>query len=341
MKVLFIGGTGLISSACTEMALERGIELLILNRSKSGKYPLPEGAHLLVGDVHGSEADLAKGLAGQDFDAVVDWIAFTPQDIERDLRLFGARTSQFVFISSASAYQKPPNHYLITEETPLENPFWQYSRDKIACEQMLMRAYREKGFPVTIVRPSLTYGLSQIPLCVGSWQHPYTVIDRIKRGRKIIVPGDGTSLWVLTWNGDFAKGFLGLLGNPQAIGEAYHITSDEVLTWNEIYHEVGRALGVEPEIVHVPSDLIAAYDPEALGSLTGDKVNSSVFDNSKIKKLVPDFNCTVHWAKGVRRAIAWHEADPARQSIDQPLNETWDRILLEYLKAFPRRLDAA
>jgi nucleoside-diphosphate-sugar epimerase len=199
-----------------------------------------------------------------------------------------------------------------------------------------MRAHRENNFPVTIVRPSLTYGPSQIPLCVGSWQHPYTVIDRMKRGRQIIVPGDGTSLWVLTWNGDFAKGFLGLLGNPKAIGEAYHITSDEVLTWNQIYQEVGRALGVDLEIVHVPSDLIAAYDQEALGSLKGDKVNSSVFDNSKIKKLVPDFNCTVPWAEGVRRAIAWHAADPSRQTIDHELNAIWDRILVEYLKAFPK-----
>ncbi len=336
MKVLFIGGTGLISSACSELALERGIELTILNRNQSGKYPLPEGARLLVGDVHSNEADLASLLAGQEFDSVVDWIAFTPEDIERDLQLFSGRTGQFVFISSASAYQKPPSHYLITEETPLENPFWQYSRDKIACEQMLMRAYHEKRFPVTIVRPSLTYGPSQIPLCVTSWQHPYTVVDRMKRGRQIIIPGDGTSLWVLTWNGDFAKGFLGLLGNPKAIGEAYHITSDEVLTWNQIYREVGRALGVELDIVHVPSDLLAAYDPEALGSLTGDKVNSSVFDNSKIKQLVPDFNCTVPWVEGVRRVIAWQMADPSRQTIDNPLNETWDRILSEYLKAFPK-----
>jgi nucleoside-diphosphate-sugar epimerase len=336
MKVLFIGGTGLISSACSELALERGVELFILNRSQSGKYPLPEGARLLVGDVHGNEADLAGLLAGQEFDAVVDWIAFTPEDVERDLRLFSGRTGQFVFISSASAYQKPPSHYLITEETPLENPFWQYSRDKIACEQLLMQAYREKNFPVTIVRPSLTYGPSQIPLIVGSWQHPYTILDRMKRGKQIIVPGDGTSLWVLTWNGDFAKGFLGLLGNPKAIGEAYHITSDEVLTWNQIYREVGWALGVEPEIVHIPSDLIAAYNPDALGSLTGDKMNSSVFDNSKIKVLVPDFNCTVRWAEGVRRAIAWHAADPARQTIDDKSNNLWDRILSEYLKAFPK-----
>ncbi|MGA2488839.1 MAG: SDR family oxidoreductase [Anaerolineales bacterium] len=336
MKVLFIGGTGLISSACSDLALERGVELSILNRNRSGKYPVQEGAHLRVGDVHGNEAALARLLEGLEFDAVVDWIAFTPDDIERDLRLFSGRTGQFVFISSASAYQKPPRHYIITEETPLENPFWEYSRNKIACEERLIQAHREQGFPVTIVRPSLTYGPSQIPLCVGSWQHPYTVIDRIKRGRQVIVPGDGTSLWVLTWNGDFAKGFLGLLGNRKAIGQAYHITSEEVLTWNQIYQEVGRALGMDLQIVHIPSDLIAAYDPEALGSLTGDKVNSSVFDNRKIKELVPDFRCTVSWSEGVRRAIAWFEADPSRQTIDERLNNIWDKILLEYEKAFPR-----
>jgi nucleoside-diphosphate-sugar epimerase len=335
MKVLFIGGTGLISSACSELALERGLELFILNRRQSGKYPVPRGAHLLVGDVHNDESALAGLLEGHEFDAVVDWIAFTPQDIERDLRLFSGRTSQFVFISSASAYQKPPRHYLVTEETPLENPFWDYSRNKIACEERLMQAHQEQAFPVTIVRPSLTYGPSQIPLCVGSWQHPYTVIDRMKRGGQVIVPGDGTSLWVLTWNGDFAKGFLGLLGNRRAIGEAYHITSDEVLTWNQIYQGVGRAIGVDLQIVHVPSDLIAAYDPGSLGSLTGDKANSSIFDNSKIKALVPDFRCTVPWSEGVRRALAWFEADPARQTIDEKFNNLCDRILSEYLKDFP------
>ena len=340
MKVLFIGGTGLISSACSELAVARGFDLFILNRNVSTKYPLPAGAQLLVGDVHGDEAQLTHLLGRHRFDVVVDWIAFTRSDIERDMRLFdtnsGTGTGQFVFISSASAYQKPPQHYLITEETPLENPFWDYSRNKIACEERLMQAYRDKGFPVTIVRPSLTYGPSQIPLCVGSWQHPYTVIDRMKKGKKIILPGDGTSLWVLTWNGDFAKGFLGLLGNERAIGQAYHITSDEVLTWNQIYREVGRALGVDPLIVHIPSDLIAAYDPDALGSLTGDKVNSSVFDNHKIKELVPGFTCTVPWSKGVRRAIAWHEADPTRQTVDEKLNNIWDKILSEYEKAFPK-----
>jgi nucleoside-diphosphate-sugar epimerase len=343
MRVLFIGGTGLISSACSELALSRGIELFILNRKLSTRYPLPAGAQLLQGDVHGDELRLARLLAGRCFDVVVDWIAYTPADIERDIRLFrhnphnpGSDTGQFVFISSASAYQKPPQHYLITEETPLENPFWEYSRNKIACEERLLQAYHDQDFPVTIVRPSLTYGPSQIPLCVGSWIHPYTVVDRMKKGKEIIVPGDGTSLWVLTWNGDFAKGFMGLLGNPRAIGQAYHITSDEVLTWDQIYKEVGRAVGVDARIVHVPSDLISAYDPDALGSLIGDKVNSSVFDNHKIKELVPDFVCTVPWSEGVRRAIAWHEADPARQTIDEDKNAIWDRILLAYKKAFPQ-----
>ncbi len=340
MKILFIGGTGLISSACSELALESSLDLYILNRNRSGKYPVPQGARLLVGDVHADEATLAGLLAGQDFDTVVDWIAFTPQDIERDLRLFSGRTGQFVFISSASAYQKPPGHFIITEKTPLENPFWDYSRNKIACEERLMQAHREQAFPVTIVRPSLTYGPSQIPLCVGSWQHPYTVLDRMKRGRPVIIPGDGTSLWVLTWNGDFAKGFLGLLGNRNAIGEAYHITSDEVLTWEQIYQETGRALGVDPKIVHVPSDLIAAYDLDALGSLIGDKANSVVFDNSKIKALVPDFRCTVPWSEGVRRSIAWFEADPSRQTIDDGLNHIWDRILSDYAQAFPRSWSA-
>jgi nucleoside-diphosphate-sugar epimerase len=335
MKVLFIGGTGLISSACSELALERGLELTILNRNQSVKYPLPAGAHLLAGDVHGDLTSLDRLLEGSAFDVVVDWIAFNLDDIERDLRLFRGRIGQFVFISSASAYQKPPRHYRITEKTPLENPFWDYSRNKIACEERLMQAYREQAFPVTIVRPSLTYGPSQIPLCAGSWQHPYTLIDRMKHARQVIVPGDGTSLWVLTWNGDFAKGFLGLLGNRRAIGEAFHITSDEVLSWNQIYQAAGQALGVEARIVHVPSDLIAAYDPGSLGSLTGDKSNSAVFDNSKIKALVPDFRCTVPWSEGVRRALAWFEADPARQSIDEKFNDLCDRILSEYLKAFP------
>ncbi len=335
MKVLFIGGTGLISSACSEAVIKRGMDLTLLNRNSQTKYPLPKGAQALIADIHGDETFLARLLEKQNFDVVVDWIAYTPQDIERDLRLFNGRTGQFVFISSASAYQKPPSHYRITEETPLENPFWNYSRNKIACEDLLMHAYQQQGFPVTIVRPSLTYGPSQIPLCVGSWNHPYTVVDRIKKGRKIIIPGDGTSLWVLTWNEDFATGFLGLLGRKQAIGQAYHITSDEVLTWNQIYLEVGRAVGMDLDIVHVPSELLAAYDPEQVGSLIGDKMNSSVFDNSKIKELVPEFVCTVPWSAGVRCAIAWHEADPRRATIDQHANKTWDQVIAAYERSYP------
>jgi nucleoside-diphosphate-sugar epimerase len=334
MKVLFIGGTGLISSACSEMAAARGMELHILNRGQSRKYPLPAGARWLPGDVS-RPADLAQALAQHTFDAVVDWIAFTPADIERDLQLFTGRVRQFVFISSASAYQKPPAHYLITEDTPLVNPFWDYSRQKIACEERLMRAYREAGFPVTIVRPSLTYGPSQIPLCVGSWQHPYTVIDRMRHGRPVIVPGDGQSLWVMTWNGDFAKGLVGLLGREAALGQAFHITSDEALTWDQIYREAGRAAGAEPQLVHIPSELIAAYDPDMTGSLIGDKANSTVFDNRKIKRLVPDFSATVSWAEGVRRALAWFDADPARRTLDEPADRRWDDIIDAYRRAFP------
>jgi nucleoside-diphosphate-sugar epimerase len=267
---------------------------------------------------------------------VVDWIAFTPADIERDIQLFSGKTRQFIFVSSASAYQKPSTYYLITEGTPLANPYWDYSRGKIACEERLMREYRDRGFPVTIVRPSLTYGPAQIPLCVGSWQHPYTVIDRMKKGRKIIVPGDGTSLWTLTWNGDFAKGMIGLLGREPTIGHAFHITSDEVLTWNQIYREAGHAAGVEPDLIHIPSDLIAAYDPAALGSLIGDKANSAVFDNGKIKHFVPDFVATVPWSEGVRRAIAWHEANPSRCTIDDAANRLWDTIITAYERAFPQ-----
>lgn len=335
MKILFIGGTGLISSACSQLAIERGHDLYILNRSETVKYPLPEGAHMLRGDVHGDPHELSGLFRGMEFDSVVDWIAYVPNDIERDINLFGGKTKQFVFISSASAYQKPPAHYLISENTPLSNPYWQYSRDKIACEERLMTEYQDNGFPVTIVRPSLTYGPSQIPLSVGSWQYPYTVIDRIKKGKKLIVPGDGTSLWVLTWNGDFAKGIIGLLGHDQAIGESFHITSDEVLTWNQIYTEVFLALGVEPNLIHIPSDLIAAHWPHATGSLIGDKANSAVFDNSKIKSVVSDFQCVVPWAEGIRRAISWHEDDPMRMSIDQDANDLWDRIIADYDKAFP------
>lgn len=336
MKLLFIGGTGLISSACSELAVSRGHELYVLNRSASTRYPLPEGATVLQADVRADETHLAGLLAGHRFDAAVDFIAFTVEDIERDIRLLHRKTDQFVFISSASAYQKPPQHYLVTEETPLGNPFWQYARDKIACEEWLVQAYLEQDFPSTIIRPSLTYGPAQIPILGASWQHPWTIVDRIRRGKKVIVPGDGTSLCTLTWNADFAKGLVGLLGNKKAIGEAFHITSGEVLTWDQIVLELYGALGAEPNIVHIPADLIAAYDRGKIGTLIGDKIHSVVFDNSKIRRFVRDFACEVTWAEGVRRALHWFKEDPSRQTIDDNMNVMWDKIIEGYQTALPK-----
>lgn len=334
MKLLFIGGTGLISSACSELAMERGHELFLLNRSSSAKYPAPKHATVLQADIHADSAHLSALVAGRHFDAVIDFIAFSPQDIDRDISLFRGKTDQFVFISSASAYQKPVKNYLITEETPLENPYWDYSRNKIVCEEKLMNEYRASGFPVTIVRPSHTYGPSQIPTATGNWQHPWTIVDRMKQGKPIIVPGDGTSLWVLTWNKDFAVGLLGLLGNQKAIGEIFQITSDEVLSWDQIHLELYHALGQTPNVVHIPSDFIARFDEGAVGSLIGDKSNSVVFDNNKIKRFVPDFNCKVKWSEGGRRSLAWFESHPEFQTIDNASNQLWDKIIAEYSKAF-------
>ena len=327
MKVLFIGGTGLISSACTQLAVERGVELFLLNR---GSRPdVPPGAHQLVADIRDPEAT-ARALAGQQFDAVVDWIAYTPDEIERAIALFRGRTRQYVFISSASAYQRPVGHYLITEDTPLANPFWDYSRNKIACEERLLRAYRDEGFPITIVRPSLTYGDSQVPLVINSWQLPYTAVARMRQGKPLIVPGDGTSLWPITHNSDFAKGFVGLLGHQQAIGHAFHITTDEVLTWDQLYAATAAAAGVEAKLVHIASDFIAACLPDMAGSLLGDKVVSVIFDNSKIKRFVPGYCATTPFARGIERTIAWFDADPRRQQIDAEADRQWDRLIAAY-----------
>ena len=327
MKVLFIGGTGLISSACTQLAVERGVDLFLLNR---GSHPdRAFGATPIIADLR-DEAAVERALAGHRFDAVVDWIAFTPDDIERDLRLFRARADQFVFISSASAYRKPLVDWLIREDSPLANPFWDYARDKIACEDRLMRAFRDDGFPVTIVRPSLTYGDTQVPLAVNSWARPYTAIARMRRGRPLIVPGDGTSLWTITHNSDFAKAFVGLLGRPQAIGQAFNIMSDEVLTWDEIYRQVAAAAGAEARIVHIASDFIAECLPEMRGTLLGDKAVSAVFDTTKIKRFVPDFHATTPFAEGIRRTLAWFDADPARQQVDFEMDDRWERLVAAY-----------
>ncbi len=328
MKILFIGGTGIISSACSELALQRGHELFLLNRGRSVR-PAPPGAKILTGDIR-DPASARAALAGHSFDAVVDWIVYTPDQVEADLELLRGRTGQYVFISSASAYQTPPAALPVTESTVLDNPVWLYSRNKIACEERLVQAYRQEKFPITIVRPSHTYDRTLVPL-PGGW----TNLERLRRGKPVIVHGDGTSLWTLTHHTDFAKGFTGLLGNSHAIGEAFHITSDEWLSWNQVCELLARAAGLEPRIVHVPSDLINAYDPDWGDGLLGDKACSMVFDNSKIKRLVPDFLCTTPFGRGAAEIAAWYAADPARRAINEAFDQTCDRILEAYARAWP------
>jgi nucleoside-diphosphate-sugar epimerase len=328
MRVLFIGGTGIISSACARLAVDRGAELTLLNRGRRPSLA-PEGARVIAADIE-DPAAVSRALEGESFDTVVQWIAYEPAQIERDLALFRGRTRQYVFISSASAYQKPVGHYLITESTPLANPYWDYSRQKIACEDRLMRAYREEGFPFTVIRPSLTYGDTQITLAVNSWAKSYTVVDRMRRGKKVIVPGDGSSLWVITHNTDFAKGLVGLLAREQAIGHAFHITSDEVMTWDQWYTLTADAAGAAPNLVHIPSEFLAACNPESRGSLIGDKAVSVVFDNTKIKRFVPGYCATVPFTQGIRRTLAWFDADPARRQVDDAADAQWDRLIDAY-----------
>ena len=331
MKILFIGGTGNISTACSRHALKKNMELHILNRGKRQSEGL-NGAHFINGDIDDVRAtgDLIRD---EWYDSVVNFIAFKPADISRDIRLFSGKCGQYVFISSASAYQKPPTHPVITESTPLANPFWEYSRDKIACEEMLMREYREKGFPVTIVRPSHTYD-QVIPAALGSWQD-FTLIDRMRRGQKVIIPGDGSSLWVMTHSSDFARGFTGLLGNRQTIGHTFHITSDELLSWNQIYESMADAAGAELKAVHIASDFICRVaeglgQPWMRGNLLGDKSNSVIFDNSKIRAFVPGFRARIPFREGIRRTIRWFDEDPERIRIDESNNRLMDAILEAY-----------
>ncbi len=328
MKALFIGGTGNISSACVELALARGIEVTLLNRGTS-RRPVPNGAQVVNGDIRDPQS-VRAALGSRSFDVVAEFVSFTPEHIETDLELFRGHTGQYIFISSASAYQTPPAILPVTESTVLDNPYWEYSRNKAACEERLVHAYREEKFPITIVRPSHTYSAPYVPV-EGGW----TTIDRMLRGEPVIVHGDGTSLWTLTHATDFAKGFVGLMGNAHAIGESFHITSDEWLTWNQIHEILAAAAGVKPTLVHVPSDLIAAYDKAWGESLLGDKIHSFILDNSKVKHLVPDFICTTPFSRGAEEIIAWHMADPARQQVDPAFNALCDRILQAYAKAWP------
>ena len=321
LKALFIGGTGEISAGCSHRAVAAGIELFVLNRGTTSIRPLPPEARRLRADVRDAES-VRAAIGDHEFDVVVNFLAFTPEHIRTDLERFAGRTGQYVFISSASAYQKPVARLPIVESTPLRNPIWPYSQAKIACEDLLVSAYRRDGFPVTIVRPSHTYDHTNVP-CEGGW----TVIERMRRGQEIVVHGDGTSLWTLTHHTDFAKGFVGLLGHPQAIGDSFHITSDEVLTWNQIHEILAAAAGATARIVHVPSDAILAEDERWGRSLLGDKAHSVIFDNAKLRALVPGFTATMPFFRGAREIIDWHDADPARRRIESDTDALIDRLV--------------
>ncbi|WP_309068599.1 SDR family oxidoreductase [Microbacterium sp.] len=318
MRILIIGGTGNISSYVTTLAVERGHDVTLLNR---GNRELPVGVRGLVGDA-GDADSIASAIGDETFDVVANFRSFSPQQVTDDIRIFGGRTGQYIYISSASAYQKPIAQLPIVESTPLRNPFWQYSRDKIASEDLLVAAYRDSGFPMTIVRPSHTYGPALIPL-EGAW----TTLQRMIDGRPVVVHGDGTSWWTLTHSRDFARAFVGLFGNPHAIGQAVHITSDESLTWDEIARLMGRALGVEPEIVHVTSEAIGREIPSMGPGLVGDKAHSVLFDNTRIKQLVPGWVATTPFADGAREIAEWYRADPSRQKVDQELDAAFDRLV--------------
>lgn len=328
MKALFIGGTGTISTAISAKLLAAGHDLWLLNRGTRNDV-LPPGANIIQADI-GNEEDVACKLSGQTFDVVADFIAFTPQQLERDYRLFRGKTKQFIYISSASAYQKPLSDYRINEGTPLANPYWEYSRNKIAGEELLMRLYREEGFPVTIVRPSHTYSERSVPLGLHGPGGSYQVVKRMLEGKKVVIHGDGTSLWTMTHNRDFANGFVGLMGNIHALGETVQITSDETLTWNQIYQALADALGVELKPCYVSSEFIIASTPaewDLRGSLLGDKANSVVFDNTKLKRLVPGYTAAIRFDQGVRMTVEYVLSHPECQTEDAAFDEWCDKVI--------------
>jgi len=331
VSVLFIGGTGRISTSCVREAVRQGMEVTVLNRGRTAERPLPPEVALLTGDAN-DPASVREALGDRTFDAVVNWVNFTPAQVQRDVDLFADRTGQYLFIGSASAYQTPPARLPVTESTPLKNPYWQYSRDKIACEDLLVAAYRERDFPATIIRPSHTYDETMLPFD-GGW----TVVDRMRAGKPVVVHGDGTSLWTITHARDFAVGFTGLLGRDEAIGEAFHITGDEAPTWNQIFGWVAEAAGVEPRLVHVPSDAIAAADPHWGAGLLGDKAHSMVFDNTKLKRLVPQFGLgATPYRLGAREVIEWFDAHPEHQIADADADKTMDWLAERYA---PKAMD--
>ncbi len=328
MRALFVGGTGLISSAVSDLAVRSGWELFLLNRGRRSAF-VPAGATVVQADIDDLAA-VRSILKDHHFDVIVDFIIFEPKGIERDIQLFQGKTDQYIFISTAATYQRPPAHYVLDESTPQYNPGWDYARNKIACEERLIREYREKGFPMTIVRPSHTYGITSIPFAINSWTHPWTLADRIIKGKRIVVPGDGTSLWTLTHNSDFAKGLVGLFGNATALGHAFHITSDEVKTWNQYLGSIGRAVGVEPRAIHITSECISTFMPEQRAPLFGDTANSYILDNGKIKSFVPGYSATTPFEQGIRKSIGWFREDRRRQTVDEAVNARMDAMIEAY-----------
>ncbi len=324
MKVLFIGGTGNISTASSRLAITKGINLYVLNRGKL-KVDLP-GVSSITGDINKPET--LTELNQHEWDVVVNWIAFTAADIERDISLFKGKTKQYIFISSASCYQTPLSYPVITESTPLCNNLWDYSNNKIKCEDRLLKAYRDEGFPITIVRPSLTYD-TVIPIAIGGFNE-YNTADRILKGKEIIIHGDGTSVWTVTHADDFAKGFVGLLGLTQAIGHAFHITSDEILTWNMIYKILADSLGKKAKVVHIASDFICKIEPDFKGTLLADKAESVIFDNTKIKTFVPAFKATIPFAEGIKRTLKWLDDNPERKVINPETERQIENVLKTY-----------
>jgi nucleoside-diphosphate-sugar epimerase len=319
-SILYIGGTGTISAACVRRSIAHGHDVTVLNRG-SGRRPLPADVRSIHADVRDPDA-VAAAVGGAEYDVVADFLSFTPEHVAAGIRAFEGRTGQFVFISSASAYEKPPRRLPVTESTPLRNPFWQYSRDKIACEDILVAAHRERGFPVTIIRPSHTYDERLLPT-LGGW----TDIARMRQGRPVIIHGDGTSLWTITHSDDFAVAFTGLLANPEAIGDSFTITGSHAPTWNQIYRWLADAAGVaDPDFVHVASDTIAAFAPDLGPGLIGDKSHSMLFDNAKVVSLAPEFRTTITFDEGARRILAHYDAHPDEQSVDADHDALFDRI---------------
>ncbi|WP_308468222.1 SDR family oxidoreductase [Rathayibacter soli] len=320
-SILFLGGTGVISAACVTRAAALGHDVTVLNRGRSSIRPVPDAVRSIHADIRDA-ASVRDALGDREFDVVAEFLAFTPDHVAQDVAQFAGRTGQYVFISSASAYQTPPSRLPVTESTPLRNPFWQYSRDKIACEDLLVHEYRDSGFPATIVRPSHTYDRTSLPT-MGGW----TDIARMRAGKPVVVHGDGTSLWTITHTSDFAVAFVGLLGRPEAVGDSFQITGDHAPTWDQIYSALARSAGVEPNLAHVASETIAAIYPDLGPGLLGDKAHSMVFDNSKVKALVPEFRTTVTFADAAQDIIDWFDAHPDHQIVNADLDASFDRMV--------------